>query len=92
MAAPTETGVYYPSGLGFLSFRVLRENLMTSNDFGVACHEMRHFIDEETLSNLQGGSLLLSSLVECVPRCVNMGGKGMSDQVVVGMLADPLQV
>ena len=85
-------GFYYPSRMGFSLVKIGNCKMLASNDFGAASHEDRHFIDAETLEALEGGANMIDTLVECVPRCIGMDGKGMSGQSVLGMLAAPLLV
>jgi len=82
----TSLGVYYPSRMCLMKVMILGEKILSSNDEGAASHEIRHFIDLSTLIKLQGELKLSESLIPCYPVCRSMGGKGMNDQRVLGML------
>ena len=82
----TSVGVYYPSRMCLMKVLILGKQVLSSNDDGAACHEIRHFIDLSTLKSLQGGLQLAESIISAIPVCRGMTGKGMNDQRVLGML------
>ena len=93
MALTTETAIYYPSRSGFLNVTVLKTQFLASMDLMTNCHELRHFIDSETLQSLEGGMEYFHTMtLDAIPPCNRIVGQSMANQRVLGMLTKPLTV
>lgn len=78
---------YYPNLVKMVEVSVLGQKVWASNDFGGACHEMRHFIDKRFAEYLG-----LTNFVAPIPNCTTLTGTRTSGERVVGMLPERLSV
>lgn len=85
---------YYPSRADVMQdVRTRGRVTNASHDLGTASHEMRHFIDRDFLSSLEGGDQLFLELAAPLPPCQGLtGAKTDAPLHVFGMLSQPLPV
>lgn len=79
---------YYPNLSGLNEVKLLGTKILCSDDLGAGSPELRHFIDYDTLMALD--SSLLDNIVEPIPPCNRIIGRGMKDQKLVGMLSSQI--
>ena len=84
--------VFYPNLRGMINVRISNGEIQATTDSGTACSELRHFIDATTLSELEGGSELMASMIAPEPRVTRMMDRGNGGQTVLGMLSKLLTV
>ena len=82
--------VFYPSLMGMINVHMPNVVVQATTDFGTACSELRHFIDATTLSELNGGASLMTSVVAPQPSVTKMMARGGGGQKILGMLSQPL--
>lgn len=87
----TETALFYPNIVHLCEFRIEGKDLVSTNDFMCASHEQRHFIDISLLRTLKDSESFLSTIVDPIPLCTQISGRGMNNQRVLGMLSKPLK-